>query len=208
MVLTILLKTWEEDANSTEIEAIRQVMIQDMKILEDIAPESGAYFNEVRSTPLFTMPQFSSFFLLFVAYRLRDTNSIGRNPSSAVTTISSERSSENMTRNRSSSFTKVWDQTNGTQTWSAESESVSNLPLPLLVTISRGARAGGGLSRTSRPGRYGSTTQDNYVVRLTFHLVPRLISSHHIVSSPPVNGFVFPTISNKGDCAYVRYTHG
>ena len=189
MAYIFLLKTWPEDATSTEIEAIRQVMIQDMKILEGIAPESGAYLNEVRSTRPFTMLQLSSIFpILSVAYRLRDTNSIGRNPSLGLTTISSERSRENMTLNRASSFTKVRDQTNGTQTWSAESESVSNLPLPLLVPVSRGARAGRGLSPMSRPGRYGSTTQDNYVVRLTFHPVPRFIfiPPNCLLSTPPL----------------------
>jgi len=40
--------TWQDGANSTEIDAARQRLIQDMKILEGIAPESGAYLNEVR----------------------------------------------------------------------------------------------------------------------------------------------------------------
>ena len=38
---------WEEGANLTEINAARQVLIQAMKIVEAIAPESGAYLNEV-----------------------------------------------------------------------------------------------------------------------------------------------------------------
>ena len=38
----------------TEIEAARQLLVRDMKILEGIAPESGAYLNEVRVTRLFT----------------------------------------------------------------------------------------------------------------------------------------------------------
>ena len=48
---------WPEGTNSTEIEAIRQVIIQDMKILEALAPESGAYFNEVRASHIHTILQ-------------------------------------------------------------------------------------------------------------------------------------------------------
>ena len=48
--------TWEDGANLTEIEAARQLLIQDMKTLEGIAPESGAYLNEVRVSRLFTIP--------------------------------------------------------------------------------------------------------------------------------------------------------
>jgi hypothetical protein len=36
----------------TEIDAARQVLIQDMKILEGLAPNSGAYLNEVRDSEL------------------------------------------------------------------------------------------------------------------------------------------------------------
>jgi len=38
---------WQDGTNSTEIEAGRQRLIQDMKILEGVAPDSGAYLNEV-----------------------------------------------------------------------------------------------------------------------------------------------------------------
>ena len=38
---------WEDGANLTEIDAARQLLIQNMKIIEAIAPESGAYLNEV-----------------------------------------------------------------------------------------------------------------------------------------------------------------
>jgi hypothetical protein len=41
--------TWQDGADLAEIEAARQLLIQDMKILEGIAPESGAYLNEVSS---------------------------------------------------------------------------------------------------------------------------------------------------------------
>ena len=53
----------EDGVNSTQIEAARQLLIQDMKILEGIAPESGAYLNEVRITrPFHTTFRFSFFF--------------------------------------------------------------------------------------------------------------------------------------------------
>ena len=39
---------WQDGATLTEIQAARQLLIQDMKILRGIAPESGAYLNEVR----------------------------------------------------------------------------------------------------------------------------------------------------------------
>lgn len=39
--------TWQEGANEATINAARQGLIQDMKTLEAIAPDSGAYFNEV-----------------------------------------------------------------------------------------------------------------------------------------------------------------
>ena len=48
LVYTTIGTTWQDGANSTEIEAARQLLIRDMKILEGIAPESGAYLNEVR----------------------------------------------------------------------------------------------------------------------------------------------------------------
>ena len=48
LAYTTLGTSWEDGANSSQIEAARQLLIQDMKILEGIAPESGAYLNEVR----------------------------------------------------------------------------------------------------------------------------------------------------------------
>ena len=51
LIYTTLGTSWDDGANLTEIEAARQLLIQDMKILEGIAPESGAYLNEVRVTP-------------------------------------------------------------------------------------------------------------------------------------------------------------
>ena len=48
LAFTAVGRVWREGADSTEIEATRQLLIEDMRILEGIAPESGAYFNEVR----------------------------------------------------------------------------------------------------------------------------------------------------------------
>jgi len=61
LALTALYTSWRDGANLTEIEAARQLLIQDMKILEGIAPESGAYFNEVRAPRLFTVLRLGSF---------------------------------------------------------------------------------------------------------------------------------------------------
>jgi hypothetical protein len=49
LACVILSTTWRDGAGLTEIEAARQLLIQDMEILEGIAPDSGAYLNEVRS---------------------------------------------------------------------------------------------------------------------------------------------------------------
>ncbi len=43
---------WKDGDNSTTIKAARQLLIQDMKIVEGIAPESGAYLNEVKKKSL------------------------------------------------------------------------------------------------------------------------------------------------------------
>ena len=64
LVYATLGTGWEDGANSTQIEAARQLLIQDMKILEGIAPDSGAYLNEVRTTRQFsTTFRFRSVFL-------------------------------------------------------------------------------------------------------------------------------------------------
>jgi len=47
MVYVTLGASWDDGTTLAEIEVARQLLIQDMKILEGIAPESGAYFNEV-----------------------------------------------------------------------------------------------------------------------------------------------------------------
>jgi len=46
LVYTILTISWQDGATLAEIQAARQTLIQDMKILEGIAPESGTYVNE------------------------------------------------------------------------------------------------------------------------------------------------------------------
>ena len=144
LVFTALGTGWKDGANSTEIEAVRQVLIRDMKILEGIAPESGAYLNEVRTPRLSMMPRLRSF-LLPVARRLRDTSSTGRNRSSEPTTTSSWQSSVNTIRNPCSLFMKVSGRTSGTQISFAKSEKVSNPPQALAL---RRVRVGCGLRRS------------------------------------------------------------
>jgi len=123
MVLASTGTTWQDGANLTEIQAARRLLIQDVKILEGIAPESGAYLNEVRLNCMPSHPHLLQPHFFFSPLRLRDTSSTGRNPSSALTTTNSEPSSTSTTRNHSSSFTKVSDQTSGTQTSSAKYET-------------------------------------------------------------------------------------
>jgi len=48
LVYMIIFTGWQDGATLTEIQAARQLFTQEMKILEGIAPESGAYLNEVR----------------------------------------------------------------------------------------------------------------------------------------------------------------
>lgn len=47
LVYNILTAIWVDGANETQIDAARQRLIQDMRTLEGIAPDSGAYLNEV-----------------------------------------------------------------------------------------------------------------------------------------------------------------
>ena len=75
LVYATLGTSWQDGANSTQIDTARQLLIQDMKILEGIAPESGAYLNEVRVTlpvrhshPTLTLP---SDWLLRVGFEIR-----------------------------------------------------------------------------------------------------------------------------------------
>jgi len=113
-------RTWREGADLTEIEATRQLLIQDMKILEGIAPESGAYLNEVRVLRLFMALRLTSFPRV---HRLRDMNSTGRNRSSVLTTTSSEPSSRDMIQIRCLLCTKVLGRTSGIQILFVESET-------------------------------------------------------------------------------------
>ena len=139
LVYTVVTTGWQDGANLTEINAARQSLIQDMKTLEGIAPKSGAYLNEVRHPRLSTILQLT--FILSRVCRLRDTNSTGRNPSLALTTINSEPSSRNTTQTPCFSFTKVSGQTSGTQISSARSEVASRLPHPLAIA-QRGSSGG------------------------------------------------------------------
>ena len=45
---------WPEGSNLTEINAARQLIIEDMETIEALAPDSGAYFNEVRAPDIHT----------------------------------------------------------------------------------------------------------------------------------------------------------
>ena len=56
----LLVATWPEGSNETQIAAVRQRLVQDMKTLEGLAPDSGAYFNEARPQ---TASAHGSFFL-------------------------------------------------------------------------------------------------------------------------------------------------
>ena len=125
LAYTVLSTEWRDGANSTEIAAARQLLIRDMKILEAIAPESGAYLNEVNDLNCTSFIVETSLISSFYA-RPRDMNWTGRSPFSARTTTNSEPSSGNTTRNQSSSFTKVSHQTNGTQISSVQSETSSH----------------------------------------------------------------------------------
>ena len=52
MAYIVLSATWRDGANSTEIAAAREILLQDSKIVEAIAPESGSYLNEVNRSHL------------------------------------------------------------------------------------------------------------------------------------------------------------
>ena len=57
LIYTIVDTSWQEGADETQIDAARQRLIQDMKVIEEIASDSGAYLNEVRP-PLLTITDF------------------------------------------------------------------------------------------------------------------------------------------------------
>ena len=66
LALAFIGTSWRDGADLTEIKAARQLFIEDMKILEGIAPESGAYFNEVRIPRPFMVLRLSYFFENFI----------------------------------------------------------------------------------------------------------------------------------------------
>ena len=49
LAYTTIGTSWDDGANSTVIEAAQERLIENMRILEGIAPDSGAYLNEVRA---------------------------------------------------------------------------------------------------------------------------------------------------------------
>jgi len=121
LVYMIIYTGWQDGATLTEIQAARQLFIREMKVLEGIAPESGAYLNEVRELHAPTPAYFNR--ASFFPPRLRDMNSTGRNRSLALTTTSSGPSSRSTIRNRSFSFTMASDRMSGMQISSAECET-------------------------------------------------------------------------------------
>jgi len=125
LVLAGVVAVWQDGANLAEIQAVRRLIIQDMKTLEGIAPESGAYLNEVGELYGCRPHSLQSHFF---SLRLRDTSSTGRNRSSGFTTTGSEPSSGSTIRNHSSSFTKVLDRTSGMQISSAKFETPFSNP--------------------------------------------------------------------------------
>lgn len=85
LAFVALSTSWQEGANLTEIEAARHLLVQDMKILDGIAPESGSSSNQVRI--LGTLYPIST---SFSPPRPRDMNLTGKNLSMAHTTTDSE----------------------------------------------------------------------------------------------------------------------
>ena len=61
LAYTVLSASWQDGANSTEIAAARELLVRDMKLLEAIAPESGAYLNEVKGSTLHYTSNLTSF---------------------------------------------------------------------------------------------------------------------------------------------------
>ena len=70
LAYTTLGAGWQDGANLTEINAARQLLIHDMSILEGIAPESGAYFNEVRTPTSIHNTPTDSFHFLYTLCRV------------------------------------------------------------------------------------------------------------------------------------------
>ena len=70
LAYTTLGTSWEDGATVSQIEAARQLLVQDMKILEGIAPDSGAYLNEVSIARTFR----SSFFFIYLNFLQKQTS--------------------------------------------------------------------------------------------------------------------------------------
>jgi hypothetical protein len=52
LAYTVIMMGWADGLSSSGIEALRTSFKVNMKKLEDLAPESGAYLNEVRTCGL------------------------------------------------------------------------------------------------------------------------------------------------------------
>ena len=71
LVFTGVSITWQDGASLTEIQAARQLLIQEMNILKGIAPESGAYLNEVRESYAFRPHSLQPHFLFLSGFEIR-----------------------------------------------------------------------------------------------------------------------------------------
>ena len=61
LLYTTFSRDWPEGSDLTVINAARQSLIQDMRIVEAIAPDSGSYINEVRAPHTILPSPFSYF---------------------------------------------------------------------------------------------------------------------------------------------------
>jgi len=71
LVFTGVSITWQDSASLTEIQAARQLLIQEMNTLKGIAPESGAYLNEVRESHAFRPHSLQPHFLFPSGFEIR-----------------------------------------------------------------------------------------------------------------------------------------
>jgi hypothetical protein len=48
LIHSVVAQTWKDGAPLSDILAAKEQVKKDTKVLEDLAPDSGSYFNEVR----------------------------------------------------------------------------------------------------------------------------------------------------------------
>jgi hypothetical protein len=95
---------WSEGATTAEINALRAGFKEQMKIIQSIAPDSGAYLNEVSNILVFNATTVD-----LPHRRLPHMNLIGKNHYLARTTTNSRPSSTSMILTRFSLSGKVLD---------------------------------------------------------------------------------------------------